>query len=144
MSNILFFSTGHNTAIVMLQVNSNDHVPSMWDQGDQNSDHWDNRHFALPFRIILSFQICLYEFLTGFPPYTDETVEKIFDNILSDSIEWPEGAEALSDQAKDCILGLLARDSTVRANLDSLKQHILFGVSFYVSNILFLHCVFVG
>ena len=73
-------------------------------------------------------QICLYEFLTGFPPYCDETVEKIFENILSNNMEWPEGEEELSAQAVDCIQSLLCRDPELRANQQSLKQHQLFQV----------------
>ena len=29
--------------------------------------------------------VCLYEFLTGFPPFTDQTPELVFENILSKS-----------------------------------------------------------
>ena len=32
----------------------------------------------------------LFEFLTGIPPFNDETVEKIFDNILKLSIPWDQ------------------------------------------------------
>ena len=34
--------------------------------------------------------VCLYEFMTGIPPFTDETPEKVFDNILNMRMEWPE------------------------------------------------------
>lgn len=29
--------------------------------------------------------VCLYEFMTGIPPFNDETPQKVFDNILSRS-----------------------------------------------------------
>ena len=29
--------------------------------------------------------VCLYEFLTGFPPFTDQTPELVFENILRKS-----------------------------------------------------------
>lgn len=29
--------------------------------------------------------VCLYEFLTGVPPFNDETPQKVFENILSRS-----------------------------------------------------------
>ena len=73
----------------------------------------------------------MYEFLTGFPPYCDETVEKIFENILNNRIEWPEGEEALSDSAKACITSLLNHEPRHRADLASLKLHQLFKVSVY-------------
>lgn len=29
--------------------------------------------------------VCLYEFMTGIPPFNDETPQKVFDNILNRS-----------------------------------------------------------
>lgn len=29
--------------------------------------------------------VCLYEFMTGIPPFNDETPQKVFENILSRS-----------------------------------------------------------
>lgn len=29
--------------------------------------------------------VCFYEFLTGIPPFNDETPQKVFDNILNKS-----------------------------------------------------------
>jgi hypothetical protein len=31
----------------------------------------------------------MYEMLVGVPPFNDETVEKVFENILNNKIEWP-------------------------------------------------------
>ena len=33
--------------------------------------------------------ICLYEFLIGVPPFSDETAELVFENILAGQLEWP-------------------------------------------------------
>ena len=41
-----------------------------------------------------SLGVMIFEFLTGFPPFNDDTVEKIYDNILNLRIPWdqlPEG-----------------------------------------------------
>ena len=43
----------------------------------------------LPNYLLIS-GVCLYEFMTGIPPFTDETPEKVFDNILNMRMEWPE------------------------------------------------------
>lgn len=32
-----------------------------------------------------SLGVCLYEFMTGIPPFNDETPQKVFENILSRS-----------------------------------------------------------
>lgn len=37
-----------------------------------------------------SLGVITYEFLVGIPPFNDETPEKIFENILTRKIEWPE------------------------------------------------------
>jgi serine/threonine protein kinase len=34
--------------------------------------------------------VMVYEFLVGYPPFTDESPEKIFQNILNHSIDWPD------------------------------------------------------
>lgn len=67
--------------------------------------------------------------MTGVPPFCDETVEKIFENILSYNLEWPEGEEALSAEAVSCIKSLLCEDPVNRSNLERLYQHPLFKVS---------------
>ena len=35
----------------------------------------------------------MYEFLVGIPPFNDDTVDKIFSNIVESKIEWPEIGE---------------------------------------------------
>ncbi|XP_009573048.1 PREDICTED: serine/threonine-protein kinase greatwall, partial [Fulmarus glacialis] len=70
--------------------------------------------------------VCLFEFLTGIPPFNDETPAQVFQNILKRDIPWPEGEEKLSDNAQNAIDILLTIDSTKRAGLKELKHHPLF------------------
>ncbi|GAB0184812.1 serine/threonine-protein kinase greatwall [Grus japonensis] len=70
--------------------------------------------------------VCLFEFLTGIPPFNDETPTQVFQNILKRDIPWPEGDEKLSDNAQNAIDILLTIDSTKRAGLKELKHHPLF------------------
>ncbi|KAK4825564.1 hypothetical protein QYF61_000152 [Mycteria americana] len=70
--------------------------------------------------------VCLFEFLTGIPPFNDETPTQVFQNILKRDIPWPEGEEKLSDNAQNAIDILLTIDSTERAGLKELKHHPLF------------------
>lgn len=67
--------------------------------------------------------ICLYEFMTGIPPFTDETPEAVFDNILNLRIEWPEEeGEVLSEQAVTAIKSLLTLDPDLRADFDQIHD----------------------
>ncbi|XP_058036656.1 serine/threonine-protein kinase greatwall [Ahaetulla prasina] len=70
--------------------------------------------------------VCLFEFLTGIPPFNDETPQQVFQNILKRDIPWPEGEEKLSDNSQNAIDILLAVDSAKRAGLKELKLHPLF------------------
>ncbi|KAL2307273.1 hypothetical protein Nmel_000226, partial [Mimus melanotis] len=70
--------------------------------------------------------VCLFEFLTGIPPFNDETPTQVFQNILKRDIPWPEAEEKLSDNAQNAIDILLTIDTTKRAGLKELKQHPLF------------------
>uniref|UniRef100_A0A8C5TB12 Serine/threonine-protein kinase greatwall n=1 Tax=Malurus cyaneus samueli TaxID=2593467 RepID=A0A8C5TB12_9PASS len=70
--------------------------------------------------------VCLFEFLTGIPPFNDETPTQVFQNILKRDIPWPEGEEKLSDNAQNAIDILLTVDTTKRAGLKELKHHPLF------------------
>ncbi|EGC31155.1 hypothetical protein DICPUDRAFT_50356 [Dictyostelium purpureum] len=72
--------------------------------------------------------IILYEFLTGSPPFNDETPELIFHHILhrDREIEWPE---EISPEAKDLILKLLNPDPSKRLGANGateVKQHPFF------------------
>ncbi|ODQ45518.1 hypothetical protein PICMEDRAFT_25537, partial [Pichia membranifaciens NRRL Y-2026] len=61
----------------------------------------------------------LFEFLFGYPPFSDETPEKVFNNILYEEIQWPQLSEEefrryCSDSARDLIEKLLVKDPTKR------------------------------
>ncbi|XP_052802430.1 serine/threonine-protein kinase greatwall-like [Mya arenaria] len=58
--------------------------------------------------------ICMFEFLTGVPPFNDETPELVFENILKRDIPWPEGEEAISPECQDAIEALLNPDAMHR------------------------------
>ncbi|XP_049877967.1 serine/threonine-protein kinase greatwall isoform X1 [Pectinophora gossypiella] len=67
--------------------------------------------------------VCLYEFMTGVPPFNDETPQAVFKNILSRNIEWPEAEEALSSEAVGAIEALLTMEPKDRpAALDVRKM----------------------
>ncbi|KAF6131386.1 microtubule associated serine/threonine kinase like [Phyllostomus discolor] len=70
--------------------------------------------------------VCLFEFLTGIPPFNDETPQQVFQNILKRDIPWPEGEEKLSDNAQSAVEILLTIDDTKRAGMKELKHHPLF------------------
>ncbi|XP_030612662.1 serine/threonine-protein kinase greatwall isoform X2 [Archocentrus centrarchus] len=70
--------------------------------------------------------VCLFEFLTGVPPFNDETPQLVFQNILNRDIPWPEGEEELSVDSRNAIEILLTMDVTKRAGLKELKCHPLF------------------
>uniref|UniRef100_A0A3Q0QYU0 Serine/threonine-protein kinase greatwall n=1 Tax=Amphilophus citrinellus TaxID=61819 RepID=A0A3Q0QYU0_AMPCI len=70
--------------------------------------------------------VCLFEFLTGVPPFNDETPQLVFQNILNRDIPWPEGEEELSVDSRNVIEILLTMDVTKRAGLKELKCHPLF------------------
>ncbi|KAI9581146.1 serine/threonine-protein kinase greatwall isoform X1 [Glossina fuscipes] len=66
--------------------------------------------------------VCFYEFLTGLPPFNDETPQKVFENILSKNIEWPEGDEALTPQAVEAVDLLLTMDPAKRPSARQVQQ----------------------
>ncbi|TRY58494.1 hypothetical protein DNTS_004912 [Danionella cerebrum] len=70
--------------------------------------------------------VCLFEFLTGVPPFNDETPQMVFQNILNRDIPWPDGDEELTPDARSAIEILLTMDTSKRAGLKELKQHSFF------------------
>ena len=57
----------------------------------------------------------LFEFLFGYPPFHDETPEKVFENILARRIEWPSEEECLvSDEARNLMSRLMTSDPKER------------------------------
>lgn len=81
----------------------------------------------------------LFELLFGYPPFNDETPERVFDNILHHDIQWPNLSEEefklfCSDDAKDLIQKLLVKDPEKRIGNTNgsaeIKEHpFLKGVS---------------
>ena len=69
--------------------------------------------------------VCLYEFVTGIPPFSDDTPEKVFENILALRLEWPseaDGDEPLSEEVVDAIYSFLKLEPSQRMNLGGMKQ----------------------
>lgn len=65
---------------------------------------------------------CLYEFVTGIPPFNDATPQLVFKNILEHNIEWPENEEALSTDMVDAIEALLLEDPDKRAKITEIMK----------------------
>ncbi|XP_063548641.1 serine/threonine-protein kinase greatwall isoform X2 [Cydia strobilella] len=70
--------------------------------------------------------VCLYEFMTGVPPFNDETPQAVFKNILSRNLEWPEGEEALSEEAVGAVEALLTMEPSDRPAAAAVKSMPLF------------------
>ncbi|CAH1787723.1 unnamed protein product, partial [Owenia fusiformis] len=73
-----------------------------------------------------SLGVCLYEFLTGIPPFNDQTPELVFQNILNRDIAWPEDDEAVYPPAQQVIEQLLMFDPNLRPKAKDLRVHELF------------------
>jgi len=74
-----------------------------------------------------------FELLTGIPPFSDDSVEKIFQHIVNREIyDWPDGADdtpIVSDKSKLFIDGLLQLDPVRRlgsTGIDKIKNHVWF------------------
>ncbi|CAH8630900.1 unnamed protein product [Heterobilharzia americana] len=62
-----------------------------------------------------SMGIMLYEFLVGCVPFCGNTIEELFDNIITAPIDWPEEEEwKVTPSAVDIITRLLERDPLLR------------------------------
>ncbi|XP_048241646.1 serine/threonine-protein kinase greatwall-like [Haliotis rufescens] len=70
--------------------------------------------------------VCLFEFLTGIPPFNDQNPESVFENILNRDIPWPDEEEALSQQAQDAIDRLLTTNPDDRPGAKDVRQLPLF------------------
>ena len=67
----------------------------------------------------------MYEFVTGVPPFSDDTPEKVFENILALRLEWPseaDGDEPLSKEAVDGIMSFLKLEPSQRIDLSGMKE----------------------
>ncbi len=68
----------------------------------------------------------MYEFLYGFPPFHDETPDKVFDNIISRRISWYEEDLEISAEARDLMEKLMCMDPKQRLGArgaDEVKAH---------------------
>ncbi|KAJ1948540.1 hypothetical protein FBU59_001545 [Linderina macrospora] len=70
--------------------------------------------------------VCLFEFLCGYPPFTDESPEAIFRNILNHAIDWPDVEGYMSDEAASLIKALLQPNPSKRAHWKDIKTSSLF------------------
>jgi len=74
--------------------------------------------------------VILFEFLTGIPPFNDETPEQIFQNILNRDIPWPEEDEfVFSPDGRDLIDRLLTFEPNDRLGSNGyaeIKSHPFF------------------
>uniref|UniRef100_A0A3Q3KD12 non-specific serine/threonine protein kinase n=1 Tax=Monopterus albus TaxID=43700 RepID=A0A3Q3KD12_MONAL len=61
--------------------------------------------------------VILYEFLVGCAPFFGDTPEELFGQVISDEIIWPEGDEALPQEAQDLIAQLLRQNPLERLAL---------------------------
>jgi len=76
-----------------------------------------------------SVGVTLFEFMTGIPPFNDETPDLIFENILSGDIPWPLVPEEMSYVAQDIIKKLLDPNPTTRlgaGGVEEIKNHPFF------------------
>ncbi|PRP84407.1 hypothetical protein PROFUN_08087 [Planoprotostelium fungivorum] len=65
--------------------------------------------------------VIMFEFITGVPPFNDETPEQIFQNILKRDIPWPD-IDEMSHDAKDVIDRLLTSNPSDRIGARGIKQ----------------------
>jgi len=74
----------------------------------------------------------LFEFVYGYPPFHDDTPEKVFANILARRIDWPNEElleEPVSEEAKDIMDKLMCLDQTRRlgaGGAQEVKNHPFF------------------
>ena len=64
--------------------------------------------------------------LSGVPPFSDETPDAVFKNILDLNLEFPEGDESLSCEAVTAVMSLLTLNPVQRPKLDALKRMVFF------------------
>ncbi|CAD8132504.1 unnamed protein product [Paramecium pentaurelia] len=77
-----------------------------------------------------SLGVILFEFLVGIPPFNDESVDKIFSNILEGKIDWPDIGDDPESQISECVFDLLKQllnpDFNQRIgheSIDQIKKH---------------------
>ncbi|CAF1411923.1 unnamed protein product [Adineta steineri] len=72
--------------------------------------------------------ICLYQFLVGITPFSDDCPRAIISNILNYRLTWPEDDvdNELDEESISVIKGLLSYDPSLRLQLDDLKKEPFF------------------
>jgi serine/threonine protein kinase len=91
-----------------------------------------------------SLGVILFEFLIGVPPFTDDTVDKIFDNIMNLRVPWDEISiqeegsleieeDKISFSAMDLMRKLLVLDPKERLEVNGIKKH-----KFFTGSLLFI------
>lgn len=70
--------------------------------------------------------VCIFEFMTGIPPFNDDSPQAVFNNILNRDIPWPEEEEVLSSAAQKTIDALLTVDPVKRPSGASVQRLELF------------------
>ena len=81
-----------------------------------------------------SIGVILFEFLTGIPPFNDDEIDKIFQNIINHRIPWDQleignGEGQITQEAFDLINKLLNPDPELRLgtrSVDDIKKHPFF------------------
>ena len=78
---------------------------------DEMSDWW-------------SLGCILFEFLFGVPPFSADTPDQVFENILNRRISWPDPTEyPCTDEAKDLINALIQLDPRQRLGANKDEKH---------------------
>ena len=65
-----------------------------------------------------------YEFLVGCVPFWGNTPEELFESILNESIEWPEGDRALIPDVQDFIVALLQQETSLRLGTVAVAEEV--------------------
>jgi len=76
-----------------------------------------------------SLGVILYEFIVGVPPFHDETIDKIFTNIIQKNMQWPNigyEEDCMTPEAADLIGRLLNCNPDERISISEIKEHAFF------------------
>lgn len=68
--------------------------------------------------------VVLYEMLVGIPPYYNDNIQKLYENIQKGKLKIPK---YLSKNAKNVLLRVLCQDPKKRPTMEQLKQDPFFG-----------------
>ncbi len=89
-----------------------------------------------------SLGVILYEFLVGVPPFNDDSIDKIFANIIQQNMEWPSigyEEDCISPEAADLIKKLMNPHPEQRISIREIKEHKFFkGKKFLLRKFLFI------